>query len=45
MVIAPDVTVCSNLTCLRAPLIATLEGQRYQRGYDFSTDASIWAST
>ena len=34
MVRAPDVTGCSNLTHRRAPLIATLEVQRYKRGYD-----------
>ena len=31
----PDVTACSNLTHRRASLIATLEVQRYKRGYDF----------
>ena len=35
MAIVLDVTGCSNLTHRRPPLITTLEGQRYQRGYDF----------
>ena len=35
MVRAPDVTGRSTLTHRRAALIPTLEGQRYQRGYDF----------
>lgn len=34
MAVVRDVTRCSSLTYRCASLIATLEGQRYQRSYD-----------
>ncbi len=34
-IVVRNATGCSNLAHRRAPLIATLEGQRCQRSYDF----------